>query len=92
MRNIQRYALERCEFPEMVKNNLGDWVSYSDLLEITDHLQKTIEAQDRVGSNTLLAVIKMTEERDQARRLAEKLRNDSERPGGGHTWLPWENR
>ncbi len=62
------------------------------LLEITDHLQKTIEAQDRVGSDTLLALIKMTEERDKARRIAEKFRDSSERPGGGHTFLPWEKK
>lgn len=28
----------------------------------------------------------------EARKLAEKMRDASERPGGGHTFLPWERK
>lgn len=28
----------------------------------------------------------------EARKLAEKMRDASERPGGGHTFLPWESK
>ena len=37
-------------------------------------------------------IARLTKQRDLARRLAEQLRDESERPGGGHMRLPWEKR
>ena len=48
----------------------------SELLRIVDEQSAEIE--------------RLTKERDEARTEAEKLRDSSERPGGGHTFLPWE--
>lgn len=35
---------------------------------------------------------KLKRERDEARRVAVKLRDDAERPGGGRQVLPWEKK
>jgi len=52
----------------------------------------TPEQQIKEEERLLALIAKLAAQRDQARRLAEQFRDDSERPGGGHTRLPWERK
>lgn len=68
-----------------------------DLLEIVDsQAQKiaSLEAMAEINRNTLETAKSLIESKTaeiaEVRKLAEKMRDASERPGGEHTFLPWE--
>jgi len=76
--------------------------SHSDrrvLLEIVDSQAQKIDHQQAELSVTKTMLNDMNEisaaqakELAEARAIAEKMRDRSERPGGGHAFLPWEKQ
>jgi hypothetical protein len=76
-------------------HDVGVWVANcEDLREIVDsQAQKIQDLQNGKTIGSLHHQIATLEVKvAEARKLAEKMRDASERPGGGHTFLPWERK
>ena len=78
-------------------HDVGVWVANcEDLLEIVDsQAQKIAQLTEERDEQTATAYRLGSEAQQhisEARKIAEKMRDASERPGGGHTLLPWEKQ
>jgi len=78
-------------------HDVGEWVNNCEtLLEIVDSKDQKIaqltEDRDKMTATAYRLGSEAQQYISEARKLAEKMRDASERPGGGHTFLPWEKR
>ena len=78
-------------------HDVGVWVANcEDLREIVDsQAQKIAQLTEERDEQTATAYRLGSEAQQhisEARKIAEKMRDASERPGGGHTLLPWEKQ
>lgn len=66
------------------------------LLEIVDSQAQKIaqltKERDAMTATAYRLVVDEQQHISEARKIAEKMRDASERPGGGHTLLPWEKQ
>jgi len=66
------------------------------LLKIVDSQAQKIAQLTKERDEMTAAAYRLGSEAQQhiseARKIAEKMRDASERPGGGHTFLPWEKK
>lgn len=74
----------------------GEWVHYDAHKAIVDsQAQKIAQLTEERDEQTATAYRLGSEAQQhisEARKIAEKMRDASERPGGGHTLLPWEKQ
>ena len=102
MTNESEQAQARKRIGEMTNtpwgHDVGVWVNNCEtLLEIVDSQARKIadlSALFQKGGNgavnLAMKCVEQAKELAEARAIAEKMRDRSERPGGGHAFLPWE--
>lgn len=92
----QHYRRENFREVWEAKENQQDEQDFDYVLRLVDSQAQKIAQLTKERDEMTATAYRLGSEAQQhiseARKIAEKMRDASERPGGGHTFLPWERK